>query len=46
MNWQADMPDIEFINSNWPLEAKSFTYNHKNIPPEPHFMQTKLTFHN
>ena len=40
------MPDIEFINSNWPLEAKSFTYNHKNIPPEPHFMQTKLTFHN
>jgi hypothetical protein len=45
MNWEADIPSIETIESNWPLEAKSFTYNHKNIPPEPHALQPKLTFH-
>ncbi len=46
MNWQADIPDVETIESTWPLEAIAFKYNHKNIPPEPHALQPKVTFHN
>ena len=45
MNWQEDIPDVEWIDEKWPLEAKSFIYSHKNIPPDPHSMQPKLTFH-
>ena len=36
MDWDADIPLVEAIESDWPLSTKSFTYNHKNIPPEPH----------
>ena len=45
MNWLADIPDVEYIDKKWPLETNSFTYSHKNIPPEPHAMQPKLTYH-
>lgn len=45
MNWEADIPSVEMIDFSWPLEVNSFTYNHKNVPPEPHALQPRFTLH-